>query len=81
MNNEDAVFWFATVAAVGLLMFFLGGIVGTIAPVWHRATPAGGCVPGNAINYDGHLGAWLGRDGAVILLADQEDTYQFCTRP
>lgn len=41
----------------------------------------GMCVPGYAVDYNGNLGAWLDRDGAVVLLAEEEDTYGWCTRP
>lgn len=38
------------------------------------------CVPGNAVDYRGDLKAWTDRQGYVVMLSPEEDTYNFCTR-
>lgn len=44
----------------------------------HTPTP---CVPGYAVDYRGDLDAWLDAGGVIVLLAPEEDTYPWCTRP
>ncbi len=62
-----------------LVSFILGGVLGTVEPMWKRQQ--GKCVPGNAVEYDGTLRAWLDREGAVVMLAEDEGTFDWCTRP
>jgi hypothetical protein len=57
---------FFTVAAIGYGLGF------------QVADPSVECVPGYAVDYDGTLGAWLDRDGKVVLLAENEDTFDWC---
>lgn len=43
----------------------------------HRATPAT-CVPARAVDY--RAGAWYDDAGAVVLVAAEEDSYDWCAR-
>lgn len=36
------------------------------------------CVPARAVDYRGDLNAWLDARGQVILIAEEEDTYDWC---
>lgn len=60
----------------------LGGLLGVVmALLWPKADPTSDpCVPGYAVDYDGQLGAWLDRDGRIVLLAEFEDSYDWCTK-
>ena len=61
----------ALAAFVGLSVGMLVGppTVGGDAP----------CVPGYAVNYNG-AGFWEDREGRAVLLAENEDTYDWCTK-
>lgn len=36
------------------------------------------CVPHHAVDYNGNLNAWLDRTGAIVILANEEDSVPFC---
>ena len=52
----------------------------TAATLWPGDPTSDPCVPGYAVDYDGQLGAWLDRDGRIVLLAEFEDSYEWCTK-
>lgn len=58
---------------------FLGSLIGW-GMVGHRTeiVIAPPCVPAIAVDYDGTRNAWLDADGNEILLAIEEDTYEWC---
>lgn len=64
---------------VGVLIYAFGFGLGLLAAgVGDDSTP---CIPGNAVDYDGTAHAWFDRQDRAVLLAEAEDTYDWCTRP
>lgn len=58
-------------------------MAGVSTGLYHRWNPPtivlpAACVPAEAVDYDGPLGAWLAADGSVLLIATEEDTYDWC---